>query len=296
MLIYLPGKNSREISFSRLSLIFMVCLAGLFFLTVIAGSAYIGYKYLSPHFYTTDTIKNKTLLKTAEELKAELQTAEAYLDSMVRLNNNIRLYADLPEHDLNVNKLGIGGRVQLAAPSDSGNAIEALDADIQLLSAKVSVELENYKDLYANIQKYKKRLEYMPAITPLDADSYYISSNYGYRTDPFTNQRKYHAGVDLAASRGTPVHSTGKGRVTYAAYSRGGYGNVVKIDHGYGFVSIYAHLNKINVRKGQTLERGAVIGEVGSTGRSTGAHLHYEIQKEGKPVNPFKYMWDDGSL
>ncbi|MDZ7822401.1 MAG: M23 family metallopeptidase [Candidatus Marinimicrobia bacterium] len=263
---------------------------------MIAGSAYIGYKFLSPHFYTTDTIKNKTLLKTAEELKTELQNAEAYLDSMVRLNNNIRLYADLPEHDLNVNKLGIGGRVQLAAPSDSGNAIEALDADIQLLSAKVSVELENYKDLYANIQKYKKRLEYMPAITPLDADSYYISSNYGYRTDPFTNQRKYHAGVDLAASRGTPVHNTGKGRVTYAAYSRGGYGNVVKIDHGYGFVSIYAHLNKINVRKGQTLKRGAVIGEVGSTGRSTGAHLHYEIQKEGKPVNPFKYMWDDGSL
>lgn len=296
LLIYLPGKNSKEISFSRLSLYFMTFFAALFLLTVIAGSAFIGYKYLSPHFFTSNTIKNTTLLKTANELKEELQATEAYLDSMVRLNNNIRLYADLPAHDLNVDKLGIGGRVQLTDPSEPRNEIEELDADIQLLSTKVSVELENYKNLYASIQQYKKRLEYMPAITPLDADSYYISSNYGYRVDPFTKAQKYHAGVDLAATRGTPVYASGKGKVIYATYSRGGYGNVVKVDHGYGYVSIYAHLNKIKVRKGQNLQRGDIIGEVGSTGRSTGPHLHYEIQKEGKPVNPFKYMWDDGSL
>ncbi|MBN2781026.1 MAG: peptidoglycan DD-metalloendopeptidase family protein, partial [Candidatus Marinimicrobia bacterium] len=296
ILIYIPGKNSREFSFSRFSFVFLTVLCGLLLLGIVAGSAFIGYKFVSPYFYSSDTIRNKTLLKTVEDLRAELQMAEAYLDSMVELNNTIRLYADMPQHDLSIDNLGIGGRVQMADPASTKNVVEELEANVEFLGTKVSVELENYKNLYADIQKYKKRLQYIPAITPLKTDSYYISSNYGYRIDPFTEETKYHSGIDLAANRGTPVHASGNGKVIYASYSYGGYGNVVKVDHGYGFVTVYAHLNRIKVEKGDTVERGALLGEVGSTGRSTGPHLHYEVQKDGKPVNPSKYMWDDKSL
>ncbi|MEA2077927.1 MAG: M23 family metallopeptidase [Candidatus Marinimicrobia bacterium] len=235
-------------------------------------------------------------MKTVEVLQGELATAEAYLDSMVELNNTIRLYADLPQHDLNIKNLGVGGRVQMANPEKSGNIVEELNADIEFLGTKVTIELENYKKLYTDIQKYKQRLEYIPAITPLDAKSYYISSNYGYRTDPITQKRKFHSGIDLAANRGTSIYASGKGKVVFAAYSYGGYGNVVKVDHGEGIVSIYAHMNRIKVKKGDIIERGSLIGEVGSTGRSTGPHLHYEIQKDGKAINPVKYMWDDNPL
>ncbi len=296
ILIYLPDKGSREISFSRVSAIFLMVCSAFLLLSIVVGSAFIGYKFFSHHQYSGNIIKNKTVLKTINELREELIITQTYLDSMVNLNNNIRLYANLPEHDLNIENLGMGGRVQMANPNTAKNEIEELDASIQFLSTKISVELENYKNLYVDIQKYKKRLEYVPAITPLNADSYYISSNYGYRVDPFTQSKKYHAGVDLAANRGTNVYATGKGKIIYASYSTGGYGNVIKIDHGSGLVSIYAHLNSIKVKKGSTVERGDYIGDVGNTGRSTGPHLHYEIQKDGKPVNPFKYMWDDKSL
>jgi murein DD-endopeptidase MepM/ murein hydrolase activator NlpD len=296
-IIYLAENKSREFSLSRSSLHFLLVCSAFFLISIIAGSAYIGYRYFSPHYQASNTVRNKTLLKTISSLEEELNTAETYLDSMVQLNNNIRLYADLPEHDLSVENLGIGGRVQIPVADDaSRHPVEVLDQSIQTLSSKVAVELENYKNLYLDIQTYKKRLEYMPAITPLKADSYYISSYFGYRSDPFTSSERYHSGIDLAANRGTPVHSAGKGKVIYAGYSYGGYGNMIKVDHGFGYVTVYAHLNKINVSKGVTVNRGDIIGQVGSTGRSTGPHLHYEVQKNGKAVNPIKYMWDESSL
>jgi len=295
ILIYLTGNNPREISVSRFGFIFSLVLAGLLLVSIIAGSSYFGYKILARNG-STGKIKNKNLQKTVETLQGELATAEAYLDSMVELNNSIRLYAGLPEHNLSIENLGVGGRVQMANTQKTGHVVEDLNADIEFLSTKVSVELENYKQLYSDIQYFKDRLEYIPAITPLNPKTYWISSNFGYRTDPMTQKRKFHAGIDLAANRGTHVHATGKGKVIFAAYSYGGYGNVIKIDHGDGYVSVYAHLNKIKTHKGATVERGDLIGEVGSTGRSTGPHLHYEIKKDGKSINPVKYMWDDVPL
>lgn len=295
-LIYLSEKRSREFSLRRSTLIFLFSSTLVLLIALLTASAYIGYRYFSPRFMTSNTIRNKTLQKTVETLEEELLSTQAYLDSMVQLNNNIRMYAGFPEHDLSVENLGVGGRVQISAPDENRHPIDDLDQDIQKLSTKVAVELENYKNLYLDIQTYKKRLEYMPAITPLASDVYYISSYFGYRSDPFTESKRYHSGIDLAAKRGTPVHASGKGKVIYASYSYGGYGNMVKIDHGFGYVTVYAHLNKINVSKGQTINRGDVLGQVGSTGRSTGPHLHYEVQKDGQTVNPLKYMWDVSAL
>jgi murein DD-endopeptidase MepM/ murein hydrolase activator NlpD len=292
-LIFLTSKRSREISFSRKNVIFFLTLIGLFLVSLIAGSTYFGFRYLASSQFTSPKIKNKALLKTVEELKLELANTEAYLDSMVELNNHIRMYADLPQHDLKIENLGVGGRTQMFDPSNSDNDIDKLDAEIAFLCTKVSVELENYKNLYVDIQKYKERLDYIPAITPLNTEKYWVSSPFGYRSDPFTETKKFHSGIDLAAKRGTPVHATGKGVVIYAQMSYGGYGNLVKVDHGDGIVTKYAHLYTISVKKGDVVERGQIVGKVGTTGRSTGPHLHYEVNLNGKAVNPVRYMWDD---
>lgn len=292
---YVSGKRSKEFSFTRKHIIAFFAAVSLLLFILVAGSTYFGFKYLASAKFTSPKIKNKTLLKTIDELKIELNYAEARLDSMVDLNNNIRLYADLPQHDLKIENLGVGGRTQIATIESTDSDISTIDAGIAMLSTKVSVELENYKKLYTDIQKYKDRLEYIPAITPIDANKYWVSSAYGYRSDPFTSSKTFHSGIDLAAWRGTAVHASAKGKVVFAKMSYGGYGNLIKIDHGNGIITKYAHLNDIFVKKGDTVERGQRIGRVGSTGRSAGPHLHYEISLHGKPVNPIPYMWDNES-
>ena len=294
-LIYLTGKQSREINFKRKHIVYFLTAIAFLLVTLLAGSTYFGFRYLASARFTSPKIKNQALLTTIDELKTELASTEAYLDSMVELNNHIRLYADLPQHDLKIENLGVGGRTQIANIESGGSDMVGIDAGIAMLSTKVSVELENYKNLYTDIQKYKDRLEYIPAITPLNTKKYWVSSHFGYRSDPFTAAKKFHSGIDLAARRGTPIHATGKGEVVYAKMSYGGYGNLVKIDHGDGLITKYAHMQLINVKKGDIVERGQIVGKVGTTGRSTGPHLHYEVNLNGKAVNPIRYMWDDES-
>lgn len=120
-----------------------------------------------------------------------------------------------------------------------------------------------------------------------------VSSSYGYRNDPFLNKRSFHGGIDFAARTGTKVYSTADGIVSYARHN-GGYGNMVEIDHGNGYVTRYAHLSRIKVKKGMKVDKSTLIGLVGNTGRSTGAHLHYEVRKKGRPLNPRNFLYTEG--
>ena len=121
-----------------------------------------------------------------------------------------------------------------------------------------------------------------------------MASGYGMRSDPFTKVRKMHWGMDFTAPRGTPVYASGDGVVARADSNSSGYGKHIRIDHGYGYTSLYAHLYKYNVRKNQKVKRGDLIGFVGSTGRSEAPHLHYEIFKDGNRINPINFYY--GSL
>ncbi|MEL6977458.1 MAG: DUF5930 domain-containing protein [Pseudomonadota bacterium] len=143
-------------------------------------------------------------------------------------------------------------------------------------------------DRLQRINSLKIALERLPFAKPIRA-SYRFTSGFGPRRHPITKRWTAHHGVDMAAPRGTPVHSPVDGVVTYAAMQRG-YGNVVKIRHALGYETVYAHLDKIHVTKGETVERGHRVGDVGSTGRSTGNHLHYEIRRYRKPLNPVPYF------
>ena len=137
-----------------------------------------------------------------------------------------------------------------------------------------------------------KLLSAIPAIQPVkNEDLKHMASGFGYRTDPFTKARKMHEGMDFTAKTGTPIYSTGDGIVKNADNSLSGYGNHIEINHGFGYLTLYAHLSSYKVRPGQRVKRGDIIGLVGSTGRSQAPHLHYEVHKDGKVVNPINFYY-----
>jgi murein DD-endopeptidase MepM/ murein hydrolase activator NlpD len=119
-----------------------------------------------------------------------------------------------------------------------------------------------------------------------------MASGYGYRVDPVYGTTKFHEGMDFSAPQGTPVYATGDGTVIHSSWESA-YGNLIEINHGYNYVTRYAHLSEILVRNGQTVKRGDLIGKVGNTGKSTGPHLHYEVRLRGEPQNPVNYYFFD---
>jgi murein DD-endopeptidase MepM/ murein hydrolase activator NlpD len=133
----------------------------------------------------------------------------------------------------------------------------------------------------------------IPAIQPIsNKDLRRIGSYFGYRTDPFYKVTKFHEGIDFTASVGTEVYSTGDGTVVNVG-RKGGYGNCIIINHGFGYQTLYAHLSKMNVKPGQKVQRGEVIGRVGNTGKSTSPHLHYEVHKGNRSIDPINFFFND---
>ncbi|WP_396181323.1 M23 family metallopeptidase [Flavobacterium sp.] len=135
-------------------------------------------------------------------------------------------------------------------------------------------------------------LKSIPAIQPVKNEELkQMASGFGYRSDPFTKIRKFHKGMDFSAKSGTPIYATGDGIVKKADGTVSGFGNHLEINHGYGYMTLYAHLSKYKVRAGQKVKRGDIIGYVGSTGRSEASHLHYEVHKNGEVVNPLNFYY-----
>jgi murein DD-endopeptidase MepM/ murein hydrolase activator NlpD len=162
---------------------------------------------------------------------------------------------------------------------------------INVLNLQLQVESNSLEMLYEKALEHSMLQTHLPAIQPVDKkDLIMISSNFGVRSDPFFFVEKVHNGLDFVTSSGRNVYATGDGTVTFVQYSRTGYGNEIVIDHKFGFGSRYAHLNNIQVKGGDKVKRGQIIGTVGETGRSTGPHLHYEVLYKNKPVNPSFYF------
>mgnify|MGYP000933617869 CR=1 FL=1 len=158
-----------------------------------------------------------------------------------------------------------------------------------LLLQEISLRTRSLGDLVTDMNAQLERVSRMPAGWPLARGAGRITSTFGYRIDPFTRRVNRHSAMDISARHGTSIVATASGKVVEARYD-GDYGNKVVIDHGGGMATLYAHLSKMDVKPGQTVKRGEVIGRVGSTGRSTGAHLHYEVHVKGTPVNPARYL------
>jgi hypothetical protein len=165
---------------------------------------------------------------------------------------------------------------------------------IDKISNRVQIQSSSLEKVYREAVINKQFLASKPSINPISsADPCWVTSSYGYRIDPFTHMRSAHQGIDLAGPYGLKIHSSGDGTVVSAGFSRYGYGKEVIVDHGFGYTTRYAHLQEILVRPGQQLKRGEVVGILGSTGRSTGPHLHYEVRKNGRSVNPVYFFFEN---
>jgi hypothetical protein len=194
---------------------------------------------------------------------------------------------------------GVGGHDKyeyLKNYSTSGKFVKDQLIKIDNLTRKYDIQMKSLDTLYAIALKREKRLASVPSIKPVEADKLRTDleylSGFGIRLHPVHKVRKFHKGIDFTAPEGTNIQATGDGKVIKVERSGRGYGNNVTIDHGFGFQTLYAHMLSFNVREGESVKKGQLIGKIGSTGTSTAPHLHYEVHINGEAVNPINYVLD----
>ena len=230
-----------------------------------------------------------------ELLNKKIVQAQTVLSEIETRDNTIyRVYFEANPISEEQRKAGFGGvnRYKNLEGFDNSNLIISTSKKIDVLTKQIVVQSKSLDEIAGLAEEKEKLLKAIPTIKPVkNEDLTRMASGYGYRSDPFTKARKFHRGMDFTAPRGTPVYATGNGVVKRADRRSSGYGRHVRINHGFGYISLYAHLYKYVVKRGQKVKRGDLIGFVGSTGRSQAPHLHYEIIKDGKRVNPLNFYY-----
>lgn len=195
-----------------------------------------------------------------------------------------------------VRTAGFGGANRYKNLEGFNNSELLIDSRKKLdqIAGRAYVQTKSFDDVVEMARDKEKMLAAIPAIQPVaNKNLKRMASGYGYRIHPIYKVRKMHWGTDFSAPTGTPIYATGDGKVTKYRRSRAGYGNHIIIDHGYGYQTLYAHMSKLDVRRGQKVKRGDIIGYIGSSGRSTAPHLHYEVIKDGRKINPVNYFFND---
>ncbi|HLK29014.1 MAG TPA: M23 family metallopeptidase [Puia sp.] len=184
--------------------------------------------------------------------------------------------------------------IQLVQGMDQENLSVSIANTLNNLDARMASQNKSYNEIEGFIKNKEQLLSCTPAIQPVsNKDLSRIASGFGYRIDPVYKTTKFHAGLDFAAPQGTPIYATANGTVETAGNTGNGYGNHVVINNGYGYSTLFGHMFKVKVKPGQKVKRGEVIGYVGSTGKSTGPHCHYEVHRNGDPVDPVYYFYND---
>lgn len=241
-------------------------------------------------------IENSRLLAQYNVLSHRLDEALGVMSDIQQRDDNLYrvvLQAD-PIADA-VRMAGYGGTNRYEELMDMANSDLVINTTqkMDMLDRQLYIQSQSFDEVVALCKEHDDMLRCIPAIQPVsNKDLKQTASGYGVRIDPIYKTSKFHEGMDFSANIGTPIYATGNGTVTKAGW-QSGYGRVVVINHGYGYETLYAHMNKINVRVGQKVNRGETIGEVGNSGKSTGPHLHYEVHVKGRVVNPVNYYFMD---
>lgn len=239
--------------------------------------------------------ENQNLILQYDLLESKMDMASEVLANVQDRDNEIyRILLDANPIPDEVRTAGFGGinRYEKLEGFDNSSMIISATKKVDQITKQLVIQSKSLDEIAKLTEDKEKLLAAIPAIQPVsNEDLTRMASGFGYRTDPFTKKRKKHWGMDFTAPRGTPIYASGDGKVTRADAGAAGYGKHIRIEHGYGYLSLYAHLSKYNVRKGQKVKRGDLIGYVGSTGRSEAPHLHYEIHKDGNKINPINFYY-----
>lgn len=241
-------------------------------------------------------IENARLLAQYNVLSHRLDEALGVMQDIQQRDDNLYrvvLQAD-PVSDA-IRKAGYGGTNRYEQLMDMANSelVVNTTSKLDMLNRQLYIQSKSFDEVVDLCKGHDEMLKCIPAIQPVsNKDLKKTASGYGIRIDPIYKTTKFHAGMDFSASPGTPVYATGDGIVVKAGWETG-YGNTIEVNHGFGYMTRYAHLSAYKVRRGQKVVRGEVIGAVGSTGKSTGPHLHYEVHVKGKVQNPVNYYFMD---
>jgi hypothetical protein len=230
-------------------------------------------------------------------MRAEMRQVEMVLDEIRRKDDNLyRVILESEPYPVHKRQLSTGGSSQYTT-LEGYNSSKLLISTRQMLDRiqkKLYAQSQSYDEVVKMARKKEKMLRCIPAVIPLSTNLITAGiGGFGYRIDPIYHTRQMHAGMDFPCKTGTPLRTTGDGVVVGAETNYWGYGNCVIVDHGFGYQTLYAHLSEFNVKPGQKVKRGDVIGFAGSTGKSTAPHLHYEVIKNGEKVNPVNYYYND---
>ena len=231
-----------------------------------------------------------------EQLKQRMDMTSNILSEMEERDDNIyRVIFEAEPIPKGVRNLGIGGSMRYESFNNLTYSELLKETALQLdkLEKRLYVQSKSFDEISKLIKDKEDMLASIPAIRPVNMEKSWFASGFGIRIDPIYKTKKFHAGVDFSSQVGNEIYATGNGRVKKVKFSRRGYGNEITIDHGYGYETLYAHTSKILVKRGQKVKRGQVIGLVGSTGKSTAPHCHYEVHKDGKKVNPINFFYND---
>ncbi|MGQ1890269.1 M23 family metallopeptidase [Thermophagus sp. OGC60D27] len=274
------------------------------FLQFFFSSAILGFFYFLAFSYIFDSPKekrlareNSRLLSQYEIMDKKLQQIQVALNDIQHRDENIyRVIYQADSIPNSIRRAGFGGmnRYKHLENLDNAKLVINTAKKLDIIMKQLYVQSKSFDEIIDLTLRKEEMLRCTPAIQPVsNKDLRRTASGYGWRIDPIYKVKKFHDGMDFSAPIGTEVYVTGDGVVKRVIKSFGGYGNHIEVDHGFGYTTLYAHMSAFNVKVGQKVKRGDVIGYVGNTGKSTGPHLHYEVRVKGRPVNPAHYYFQD---
>jgi murein DD-endopeptidase MepM/ murein hydrolase activator NlpD len=241
--------------------------------------------------------ENDELKDNYNVLGEQIQQLNQKLSDIEKRDNDVYrvIFESTPIPDsARAKAIAVDEEVKLVQRMSEDQLGKSIALSLSNIASRIAFQQRSFGEIAEMIKNKEKLLAAIPAIQPVsNKDLNRIASGFGYRSDPVYKVTKFHAGLDFSAPQGTPIYATADGRVETAGFSDGGYGNHVVIDHGFGYETLYGHMVRVKARAGQFVKRGEVIGWVGSTGKSTGPHCHYEVHKGGTPIDPVYFFYND---
>lgn len=295
--------NPESLSFDKVRTSFKVWFVKSFTFFTSSIVVSIIYYIVFSHFF--DSPKEKSLIRVNKEMKLQYEITQKRIDEMSHVLDNMQqtddnIYRVIFEAEpipKSIREAGFGGvnRYEAIEKATNSELVVETAKKLDIISKRMIIQSKSYDEVIEKAMNKEAMLACLPGIQPVSNKNLErTSSGWGWRIHPLYKIRQFHPGQDFAAPSGTDVYATGDGIVENTESSEySGYGNCIVIDHGFGYKTRYAHLQKFNVKKGQKIKRGNLIGFVGSTGFSTGPHLHYEVEKNGEKVNPVNFFYND---
>jgi murein DD-endopeptidase MepM/ murein hydrolase activator NlpD len=259
--------------------------------------AYLAFRFIGSPKEKILELQNREIREDFILLAEQVQRMERQMKELEQRDNEVyrAIFEATPIPDsARAQELATQLEIDKVEKLGSRELVTSITQSVNNLLTRIRSQRSSYQEVAQLIKDKEKLLAHTPAIQPVSNKNLNrIASGFGYRIDPIYKTTKLHAGLDFTAPQGTPIYATANGRVETAGNTGDGYGRHVIINHGYGYKTLYAHMVRVKARVGQTVKRGEIIGWVGSTGKSTGPHCHYEVIKNGRPIDPIYFFYND---